>query len=175
MALGCVSLCCMHYMKYQIKLKNPDAFAQFALLVTESYRHIEITNCFHLLWKLSRQKKARCKNGLNACLQACMCFYVSVPGMIMWRGLHCVVIGSNSSSSVGQRHRKLPSTFSQWASPHNSLLISHSSVSVHTQICIRNTVQLVSYFFLLIDLINCSIPMQLVPSVVLIYPWSQWQ
>lgn len=42
---------------------------------------------------------------------------------------HWLVMGSNSSLSLGQMHRKLPSKFSHRASPHSAELISHSFTS----------------------------------------------
>lgn len=42
---------------------------------------------------------------------------------------HWLVMGSNSSLSLGQMHRKLPSTFSHRAPPHSAKLISHSFTS----------------------------------------------
>lgn len=42
---------------------------------------------------------------------------------------HWLVRGSNSSLSLGQMHRKLPSKFSHRASPHSAKLISHSFTS----------------------------------------------
>lgn len=50
------------------------------------------------------------------------------------RKRHCPVIGSYSWFSSEHRHRKEPSTFSQRASPHTPLSISHSFTSVKLNI-----------------------------------------
>lgn len=50
-----------------------------------------------------------------------------LPGVVRKR--HCPVMGSYSWFSSEHRHRKEPSTFSQRASPHTPLSISHSFTS----------------------------------------------
>lgn len=53
---------------------------------------------------------------------------VASPALLP-RERHWLVMGSNSSLSLGQMHRKLPSKFSHRASPHSARLISHSFTS----------------------------------------------
>ncbi|TNN61020.1 hypothetical protein EYF80_028798 [Liparis tanakae] len=54
---------------------------------------------------------------------------IRLGGEIGRRERQWLVMGSNSSLSLGQMHRKLPSKFSHRASPHSAGLISHSSTS----------------------------------------------
>lgn len=54
---------------------------------------------------------------------------MSASPALLPRERHWLVMGSNSSLSLGQMHRKLPSKFSHRASPHSAKLISHSFTS----------------------------------------------
>lgn len=65
-----------------------------------------------------------------------------LPGEV--RNRHCPVIGSYSWFSSEHRHRKEPSTFSQRASPHTPLSISHSFTSGEKKIQNINQFRLIS-------------------------------
>ena len=54
---------------------------------------------------------------------------MSASPALLPRERHWLVMGSNSSLSLGQMHRKLPSKFSHRASPHSARVISHSFTS----------------------------------------------